>query len=96
MPTAPTPSQPTHIDMPLEGWMKIFLAFIVEHLRAFPKDALCIPGHMDLIIKMKVGAMQWKKYGMLVRQKREKWIARGFQNVGSWSATDVVLYLKCQ
>lgn len=66
---------------------------MVEHLRAFPKDALFMLGYMDLIIKMKVYLMQWQKCDIPVKQKRKKWIARGSKKVRSWSATYVVLYL---
>ncbi len=71
-------------------------SMLIEHLRAFPKDALSMPGHMDLVIKMKRTGMQWQKYDMLVSQKRGKKIARGSKKVGSWATTDVILYLECQ
>ncbi len=76
--------------------MRIFLAFQIEQLRAFPKDALSMPGHMDQVIKMKMTGMQWQKYDMLVRQKRGKKIARESKKVGSRATTDVILYLECQ
>ncbi len=69
------------------------MASTVEHLRAFPKDALSMPGHDDEIIKMKATNMLWLKYDTLVRQKDAKRIARGSRKVKSWTSTDVVLYL---
>ncbi len=85
---APNPSEPAMVDMPL--------AFQIEHLLAFPKDALSMPGHMDQDIKMKMTGMQWQKYDMLIRQKRGKKISRESKKVGSWATTDVILYLECQ
>ncbi len=72
------------------------MASTVEHLRAFPKDALSMPGHDDEIIKMKATNMLWLKYDTLVRQKDAKRIARDSRKVKSWTSTDVVLYLACQ
>ncbi len=65
--------------------MGIFLTFMAEHMRVFPKEAVSMPGYMDSIIKMKVSRLQWLKYDMLFRQKRGKRIARGSKKVGSWS-----------
>ncbi len=48
-----------NVDILLEEWMYIFMAFQVEHVRVFPKDALSMPGYVDLIIKMKGGGMLW-------------------------------------
>ncbi len=92
----PNPSQLAMVDMPLEDWLKIFLAFQIEHLRAFPKDALSMPGHMDQVIKMKMTGIQWQKYYMLVKQKSGKKMAKWSKKVGSWETTDVILYLECQ
>ncbi len=76
--------------------MRIFLAFMAEHMRAFPKEAVSMPCYMDSIIKMKESGLQWLKYDMVFRQKRGKRIARDSKKVGSWSRTDLVLYLECQ
>ncbi len=84
------------VDMPLQCWLKIFLAFQIEHLQVFPKDTLSMLGHMDQVIKMKMTGMQWQKYDMLVRQKRGKKIPRGSEKVGSCATTYVILYLECQ
>ncbi len=96
----PLPPQATPLprdaDIPLEDWIQIFMAFTVEHLRAFPKDAWSMPGHVDLIIKMKATNMLWLKYDTLVCQKRAKRIARGSRKIKSWASTDVILYLACQ
>ncbi len=48
---AHTTTQPAIVDMPLEAWLRIFLAFQIEHLQAFPKDALSMPDNMDQIIR---------------------------------------------
>ncbi len=56
--TATPLAAPQHhnVDIPLEEWMRIFMAFQAEHVRSFPRDAPSMPGYVDLIIKMKVGA----------------------------------------
>ncbi len=84
------------MEIPLEEWMRIFVAFQTEHVRAFPKDAPYMPGYDDLIIKMKVGGMLRLQYDTLLRQKRAKKINKGSRKIRNWAVTDIVLYLACQ
>ncbi len=96
--TATPSAVPQHhnVDIPLEEWMRIFMAFQAEHVRSFPKDAPSMPGYVDLITKMKVGGILWLLYDTLLRQKRAKKIDRGSRRVKYWAVTDIVLYLACQ
>lgn len=57
--TRPAPSQRHNMDISLEEWVRIFMAFQAEHVMAFLKDALSSHGYVDLIIKMKAGGMFW-------------------------------------
>ncbi len=37
--------------MPFDEWLRIFMAFQSEHLRAFPKDTVTMQAHIDQIVK---------------------------------------------
>ncbi len=87
-------TQAHSVDIPLEEWMQIFMAFLTEHVRAFPKDAPSMQGYVDLIIKM-VSGMLWLQYNMLL-QKRANKIDMGSRKIKNWAVTDIVLYLACQ
>ncbi len=96
--TATPSATPQHhnVDIPLEEWMRIFMAFHAQHVRSFPRDAPSMPGYVDLIIKVKVRGMLWLWYDTLLQQKRAKKIDRGSRRVKNWAVTDIVLYLACQ
>ncbi len=94
--TTTTTVQLAITDMLFDEWLRIFRAFQIEPLRAFPKDAVTMPAHIDQIVKMKNSGMQWQCYNVMYRQKRGKKIARGSKKVSGWATLDVVLYLKCQ
>ncbi len=44
-------------NMLFDEWLRIFLAFRSEHLRAFPKDTVAMLAHIDQIVKMKNDSM---------------------------------------
>ncbi len=54
-------------------------------MRAFPKDAVTMPAHIDQVVKMKNAGMQWQRHDVMYRQKREKRIARGSKKVSGWA-----------
>ncbi len=95
-PHATATPQQHNVDIPLEEWMRIFMAFQAEHVRSFPRDALSMQGYVNLIIKMKVGGILWLRYDTLFRQKRSKKIDRGSRRVKNWAVTDIVLYVAWQ
>ncbi len=94
-PHATATPQHHNVDILLEEWMWIFMAFQAEHVRSFSRDAQSMPGYVNLIIKMKVGGMLWLQYDTLLRQKRSKKIDRGSRRVKNCAVTDIVLYVAC-
>ncbi len=79
--TTTTTVQQSIADMPFDEWLRIFLSFQSEHLRAFPKDAFTMPAHIDQVVKMKNTGMQRQRYDVMYMQKRGKRIARGSMKV---------------
>jgi hypothetical protein len=58
--------------IPITEWVRIFSAFLVEHVRAFPKDALTLPKYLDLIMQMDANGMDWAIYNLSFRLQRAK------------------------
>jgi hypothetical protein len=44
--------------IPITEWDQIFSAFLVEYVRAFPKDSLTLPKYLDLIMQMEANGME--------------------------------------
>jgi hypothetical protein len=81
--------------IPITEWVRIFSAFLVEHQRAFPKDALTLPKYLDLIMQMEANGMDWATYDLSFRLQRAK-RARRASVLSPWSKTNIELYIGCQ
>lgn len=91
-----TQKENSNSDVPIDSWTQIFLAFMAEHVVAFPQDAPAMPKYLELILKMAAKNMDWQRYDEVFRMSRAKKVRRGKgKKLRKWSKQNLPLYLEC-
>jgi len=82
-------------DIPILEWVRIFAAFMAEHVRYFPQDSTHMPRYMDRVVSLALTQGCWSLYDVTYRMRRAKRAASVPHSVRPWSVPDMELLFTC-
>ena len=93
--SGPAAKKPSPSLLTKDVWIRIFLAFMAEHTRIFPRDAPAMAAYLELVISMESLNMDWLRYDESFRMARARRMLRGDLRPKPWNRMDVPLYVAC-